>query len=290
MADDRLLLPPDGCHGHARRIGALVFGEVIAPAHRETRTARSLVATDPDIELILPRHGRCLVGQDGRRAALGAGDFAILELSRPHTMVFETACLLHVVLLPRRAVRLSGPGMAALTATRLSSTRGPGALLPPLLAGIAAESEALGLAQALRTADTIADLITSVLAGGNAESLVAQSDMLVTVKSYLERHLDDPDISPRAAAAAAHISVGYLHKLFRAEGTTVCGWIRRRRLEHCRRDLTDPDAFGLSVNTVCARWGFVDAAHFSKLFKSAYGVAPREYRILHGSGNWPGNR
>lgn len=27
-----------------------------------------------------------------------------------------------------------------------------------------------------------------------------------------------------------------------------------------------------------ARWGYPDPAHFSRLFKSAYGVGPRDYR------------
>jgi len=31
-----------------------------------------------------------------------------------------------------------------------------------------------------------------------------------------------------------------LHKLFEAEGTSVCQWIRTSRLERCRRDLLDP--------------------------------------------------
>ena len=32
------------------------------------------------------------------------------------------------------------------------------------------------------------------------------------------------------------------------------------------------------VAAVAARWGFVDAAHFSRAFKTTYGVSPSEYR------------
>ncbi|MEU9872377.1 helix-turn-helix transcriptional regulator [Actinomadura sp. NPDC048021] len=67
--------------------------------------------------------------------------------------------------------------------------------------------------------------------------------------------------------------------MFREEGTTVSAWIRERRLEHCRRDLRDPLQLHRPVSAIAAGWGFVDAAHFSRLFKAAYGATPREYRV-----------
>jgi AraC-like DNA-binding protein len=75
-----------------------------------------------------------------------------------------------------------------------------------------------------------------------------------------------------------------MHKLFEAEGTTACAWIRARRLEHCRRDLADPALAARSVSAVGARWGLPDASRFSRLFREAYQVSPREYRLHHGDG------
>jgi AraC-like DNA-binding protein len=142
----------------------------------------------------------------------------------------------------------------------------------------------ISTAQSLRLADNIVDLVTTTLAGELADDITetpaGQRSLLLRMKAFVEEHLDDADLSPATVAAWAHVSTGYLHKLFRAEGTTVSRWIRERRLEHCRRDLTDPTKFGLPVSAVAARWGFVDAAHFSRLFKTNFGVPPREYRIL----------
>ena len=39
-------------------------------------------------------------------------------------------------------------------------------------------------------------------------------------------------------ATSAARSPRYLHRLFQEPGATVAGWIRQRRLEGCRRDLT----------------------------------------------------
>jgi AraC-like DNA-binding protein len=79
-------------------------------------------------------------------------------------------------------------------------------------------------------------------------------------------------------ATANHISVRYVQKLFESEGETVTGWIRARRIEHCRRDLADPQCAQLPISSIAARWGLVNAAHFSRLFKSVHGLSPTEYR------------
>ena len=70
----------------------------------------------------------------------------------------------------------------------------------------------------------------------------------------------------------------YLHRLFESEPTTVAELIRRRRLDRCRRDLLDPDLDHLPVAAIGARWGLPTAAHFSRLFRAAYGVTPGELR------------
>ena len=66
--------------------------------------------------------------------------------------------------------------------------------------------------------------------------------------------------------------------MFHAADTTVSGWIRSRRLEHCRRDLRDPILLPRSVGVIAARWGFIDAAHFSRIFRTAFGEPPSSYR------------
>jgi len=65
-----------------------------------------------------------------------------------------------------------------------------------------------------------------------------------------------------------------LHKLFERHETTVAGWVRRRRLERCRRDLVDPALRSRPVSAIGARWGLANPAHFSRLFRAVYGLSP----------------
>jgi AraC-like DNA-binding protein len=74
------------------------------------------------------------------------------------------------------------------------------------------------------------------------------------------------------------ISTRHLHNVFHETGSTVASWIRSRRLERVRRDLRDPLHSGTSVGAVAARWGFLDAAHFSRTFRDAFGESPSDWR------------
>ena len=102
---------------------------------------------------------------------------------------------------------------------------------------------------------------------------------LERAKEYIEQNLGDMDLTPDRVALAQNVSTRTLHRLFEADGHTISGWIRLRRLEHCRMDLTDRASGELSISRIGARWGLYDAAHFSRLFKSSYGVSPRAYRL-----------
>ncbi|MFD0385553.1 helix-turn-helix domain-containing protein [Streptomyces stramineus] len=57
-------------------------------------------------------------------------------------------------------------------------------------------------------------------------------------------------------AAAHHISLSYLHRLFETEATTVAAWIRHQRLERARHDLGDTTQRHIPVHAIAARWGF----------------------------------
>lgn len=100
---------------------------------------------------------------------------------------------------------------------------------------------------------------------------------------HIEARLGERRLGPPTVAAAHHISVRRLHQLFAAQPETGSALIRRRRLEQCRADLADPALRGLTVAAVAARWGFRDPAHFSRLFRAAYGHTAAEHRSVHAS-------
>lgn len=98
------------------------------------------------------------------------------------------------------------------------------------------------------------------------------------VRAYVQQRLHDPELTPRSVAAAHHVSVSYLHRIFRDEDETVAAWIRGQRLERARRDLADPALAATPVHVIGARWGFSRASDFTRAFRGAYGVPPSDCR------------
>lgn len=265
-------------------IGEVTVSRVTAGVHTAERTERHIArAHDAGYyKLSMPVRGYVLITQDGREAPLLPGDLAIYDTSRPYQVSFDDTCRMLVLMFPHRDLRLSQRAMGDLTARRVSGRQGIGGLIAPLLVNLVAQIEELGDFTVPRLADNIVDLLTTLYAeqlGEAARPTDAMQVLIQRIKSFIEAHLDDTDLTPDVVAAACHVSTGYLHKLFRASGTSVGRFIRDRRLEQCRRDLLDPGQGGTAVSAIGAHWGFLDAAHFSRTFKATYGVSPREYRL-----------
>jgi AraC-like DNA-binding protein len=127
---------------------------------------------------------------------------------------------------------------------------------------------------AVTMADQMADQIDEPVALQD----MRRGKLVERIRMFIESQLGDPQLSPAAVAAAHHISLRYLHKLFEPEPCGVAGLIRQRRLERCRDDLLDPAQADRPVAGIAARWGFSSAAHFSRVFREAYGLPPAEFR------------
>jgi AraC-like DNA-binding protein len=167
----------------------------------------------------------------------------------------------------------------------LRGDRGAGALASSLALELPRHLDDHAEEDDARLGTAVLDLLTVALAARlDREGRVSQDTrrraLLRRIHAFIEQHLHDPDLSPATIAAAHHISLRYLYKLFEAQQTTVAGWIRRRRLERCRRDLLDPALLGRPVSAIGTRWGLPNPAHFSRAFRAAYGLAPVEYRRM----------
>ncbi len=74
------------------------------------------------------------------------------------------------------------------------------------------------------------------------------------------------------------MSTRYLYGLFADSGQTPMQWVIRRRLEHCRSDLSRDIAGQRTITEIAFAWGFEDLSHFGRAFKAAYGMTPRDWR------------
>lgn len=279
MADQRLT-----------RLGAVSVWPVTMHPSRYRRTRKLVRQSDPELyhlTLVLPGSATLGVAHEDRRTTHRAHDLYLLDSSRPYDVGTgeEQALIVGVgVEIPKALLPLSGKDrLDPLLGRRLSGRDGFGALLVQFLTRLATGGDTYRAADAPRLCDVLLDLIAGLLANeldGDAVPSASSRDRatILRVRDHVQRHLHDPQLSPQTVAAAHHLSIRQLHRLFEAEDVSVAGLIRERRLERVRRDLADPATAGTPVQAVAARWGFTSPAHFSRVFRAAYGVTPGEYR------------
>ncbi|MFD1718395.1 helix-turn-helix domain-containing protein [Georgenia deserti] len=256
--------------------------EITAAPHRVMRTAQLISDKDPKhFKLSLQLEGNCVVSQDGRQALLRPGDLAIYDTSRPYTLEFDDDVRCLVMAFPQEDFEVPAQLIRRVTAVRLAGDDGIGPLISDFMRHLAEDMDRLAGVAGARVLRSSFDLLTAlVYAQLSAEESTGygRGVEMHTVKMYIDRHLNDPDLSAAAIARAHFISVRYLQYMFHEEGLTVSGYIRSRRLERCQLDLSDPAQASLSVLQIAQRWGFPDASHFSKVFKAHVGLAPRDFR------------
>jgi AraC-like DNA-binding protein len=168
----------------------------------------------------------------------------------------------------------------------LSGREGTGALLTEFLVGLDRQAETLQPSDAPRLGTVVLDLVSAWFAQVlDAEAALPQETRRrVTaqrIQAFIRQNLHDPELTPSSIAAAHHISRSYLYRIFQqqSQGETVAAWIRSRRLENAHRDLADSSLRTTPVHAVAARWGFPRASEFTRAFRTAYGLSPKEYRL-----------
>ena len=264
-------------------LGALRIRDVVGGDHVYTRDGADIRRGDPEtVQVGMPLGGQSILSQDGREAVLDAGDMVLYDSSRPFTLVMENQFHWQVFLLPKGKLRRSDQELAQVTAIPLPGTMGMSRAVSAFLRGLAAEVPGLeGSPGAAALGENAADLIaTMVRSRFGRQWDVADPDAVViqAIEIYLRDHHADPDLDPARVAQAHGLSVRRLHALFEATGCSVGLRIREERLAAIRRDLRDPGLARWSIARVAAAHGMRNPSAFARLFRSAEGLTPREFR------------
>jgi AraC-like DNA-binding protein len=263
-----------------------ITSQVMGPPHQAFRSPRLIRASDPEqFKIHVMVRGRAVWAQGGREAELSPGDFTLVDLSRPCRGADRDdvhRCV--AVMFPHAALPLRHNELGRLTAVPISGRDGLGLSISSLARHLGRRLDGFGPSDGARLAAALMDLLIVAFAErldrvGAIAPDTRRRTLLASVQSFIDKRLGDPALSPGMVAAAHHISLRYLYKLFEGQDATVGGWIRARRLERCRQDLLDPALSDWPVSAIAARWGLTDPTHFSRTFRAVYGRPPADYRL-----------
>lgn len=239
------------------------------------RGSREISRTDGDYTaVLLVRQGQEVFSQSGRQSSIGPGSAVIWDGVLPGECHSDGPLVKTTLFMPRDLCLEALPRLDALVARPLAPTPSLRLLFDWL--EMSMTSEALDK-DASATAGRVAmDLLTSALGASANIVLNTQAIRLMEIKAFIERQLAVPGLTVDDIARANAVSTRYLHILFQGTGETCRQFLMRRRREAARALLLSPAS--LSITEIAHRYGFDSPSAFSRAYRTAYGVSPREAR------------
>ncbi len=265
---------------------AEVYSDAQIVRHSHSHVART---RDALFFLHLQLEGQSVNRQDGREAALGAGDFTLCDSTRQYEIAFPGPNRMLVMGIPDARLRRHVACPEGLVAIPMHGVRGVNRLASRLLSSYWAECRHELDAEA---AERVTVAILDVLGAAYARTPRAHADQSsvgaahrIRIINFIETHLHEPDLTPTRVAEACKMTPRYLHHLFSGRDETVARYILRRRLDACSQALASSAQRGRSVTAIAFDHGFNSPTHFGRAFRARFGMAPREFRRTRGDGS-----
>jgi AraC family transcriptional activator of tynA and feaB len=122
--------------------------------------------------------------------------------------------------------------------------------------------------------DGVGDKIT-----GATRSCSLVDRRFADIRECIQKYVTSPELTSEWVAQYCGISPRYLCYVLKANDTCFSELLWNERLPKAR-DWLVCDAFRqYPIHKIAGMAGFKSAAHFSRMFKSAYGMSPKDYRI-----------
>ncbi|WP_375392946.1 helix-turn-helix domain-containing protein [uncultured Sphingomonas sp.] len=263
-----------------RDVGGIDIGHLFHNAVEIAHDKRALAeGRCGHMMLVMQMTGRAVIAQGGGVTEIGPHDIAILDTHRPFTCRFDGATRQLAAYIPAAELMTRCPANFFARPQRWSGRAGIGGLARSTLMMIARSADRFEHADAVHARRMLTDIVKHMVERERLPRDDRQQQLPDhRIRAFIDAHLADPDLGPTEIAGGCGISIRRLHRSFADTDWSTCGWIRHRRLARCREDLLDPSKDGLSITQIAFRWGFNDAAHFSRAFRSEYHQAPRDVR------------
>jgi len=266
-----------------RKLPGLGLLSGTAQGVRHEHTHQDVVAGNDDFSIHINQSGLSNVSSRSSETTLRDGDAILLSYLEPRTIARPGLVYHRIVRLPRAT--LSPLVRNIDDAVMRPIPRGTGTLnLLTNYVGALMDDSVLASPD-MRQLITVqlCDLVAMTLgatrdAAAAAEGRGIRAARLRAIKSDVETHLIDADLSPSVVARRQRISDSYIRKLFEAEGTSFSEFVLARRLVRAHRMLTDRRWADRNIAWIAFESGFGDLSYFNRTFKRHYGAPPSEIR------------
>ena len=195
--------------------------------------------------------------QDDREVKLLPGHWTLLDSTRPYE-IHSSGYFQHLVMSVPRSYVSEWHGVSKeITATNLFQLLPLGEVVSEHLRLLYGNLDQVCMEERSILGDSILKLISAALGRLIHKELAvfSEKNKVELIKSYIEKHLRDPELSVGLIADNLHVSKRYIHKLFDNQRLSVSEYIRKLRLENCCRELCDTANPRKSITDVALEWG-----------------------------------
>ncbi|MCK1479529.1 helix-turn-helix domain-containing protein [Bradyrhizobium sp. 197] len=259
----------------------VVRGTTQGGRYQVLRSAQHIRETSSHAVFVcLPLVGELIIQQRGRRSGISSGDIGLLDSRDEYTIdISDGSDVLWLSFSPTQ-VEARLRGLSDNVGRRIDGSSGVGLVASKFLQSIEAEVENLANSRSAQINMAAIDLISAATSDREASHsfprVKASRKTWERACDYIERHLDDENLSPAKIANAIGISTRYLSELFASEGQSPMGWVMHRRLEQCRMALRRQPWMPGIVTSIAFQYGFSNIPSFNRAFREAFGRSPRD--------------
>lgn len=263
-------------------LGEVSLSRLTSDPLRYTRLPHHFRAErDENFLITVPARSEIFFSQSGKDVRCHPGGFILERSHEPYEFSHDEAADLWVVKVTAKAMAARIRAPDRFCSMQFNATGGAGGLFADMLPLIPQRFDAMSSEVRATVGRQLVDLFVLALKDDERTLTSGASTVreahLTRIESFVRRNMGDAELDPETIARASGISTRYLHELFRDTNQTLGSWIREQRLEAAREALTDRSN-KQSLAEIAYRFGFGDQAQFSRAFRNAYAMAPKDYR------------
>ncbi|MBY5344363.1 helix-turn-helix domain-containing protein [Rhizobium leguminosarum] len=266
--------------------GTFLLCHSVVDGGRYRRTPARLAHDDIDhIVVSCLQRGALTLARPSARKLL-PGDVAVLDLSAPVVFGVKAAEAMHLIL-PRTLLPTTVAPAQPAGGRILAGDAAMGILIRKCMEALCEAAPSLSPGEVLTLGASVPNLLASCL--GSIVAITpteARGNLGRRLRRHIEENLHRKDLSPSTLTRDLGVSRSQLYRQF-GTGVGVETYIRRRRLRRCLLVVCDPRHADRRIGDIAFDMGFTDEAHFSRLFRQAFGLSPRAARSAARLGQGP---
>lgn len=240
-----------------------------------------------------PRRGQITVSHSGGRYAISPHQCAItrscktfyMELTPDESGQIE---VMHVVVPSHRIFAITGDSMEM--GRPFPASMGDLALTERILTLVFEGDDQIDPDTAEELVQTLLNGLSRTVArttGNPLQRCSITEKRIADITRYINQHFSNPDLNGKMVAESCGISLRYLCHILKKNNLSFSNLLWERRMATAHDWLKGEKMQRYSISEIAYMVGFKSSAHFSRMFTTRFGVAPRAFRSLQSanSGN-----